>query len=111
MDLVNLSETKIVNFDFGPESALGIERVSKELIDADVIISVPTMKTHLLTGVTLAMKNMHGTFPDIDKAKFHKMSIEHTILEVNSAFTPNLTIIDGSIGGEAIGPLCNSAIL
>ena len=109
--LVNLSETEIVNFDFGRESALGIEKVSKELIDADVIISIPAMKTHLLTGVTLAMKNMYGTFPDIDKAKFHKMGIEETILEVNSAFTPNLAIIDGSIGGEAVGPLsCNSCL-
>lgn len=105
VDLVNLSETRIVRFDFGQESALGIEKVSRELIDADVIISVPAMKTHLLTGVTLGMKNMYGSFPDIDKAEFHKKSIEHTILEVNSAFTPNLTIIDGSIGGEAIGPL------
>jgi uncharacterized protein (DUF362 family) len=105
VNLVNLSETKIVRFDFGPESALGIEKVSRELIDADVIISVPTMKTHLLTGITLAMKNMYGTLPDIDKAKFHKKGIEHTILEVNSAFTPNLVIIDGSIGGEGIGPL------
>lgn len=104
VDLDNLSETKIVRFDFGPDSPLGIEKVSKELIDADVIISVPAMKTHLLTGVTLAMKNMYGTFPDIDKAKFHKMGIEHTILDVNSASTPSLVIIDGSIGGEGIGP-------
>ena len=103
--LANLSETEIVNFDFGRESALGIEKVSKELIDADVIVSVPAMKTHLLTGVTLAMKNMYGTFPDIDKAKFHKMGIEETILAVNSAFTPNLVVIDGSVGGEAVGPL------
>ena len=51
------------------------------------------------------MKNMYGTFPDIDKAKYHKKSIEDTILEVNSAFTPNLVIIDGCIGGEAVGPL------
>jgi uncharacterized protein (DUF362 family) len=103
--LVNLSETKIVNFDFGEESALGREKVSMELIDADVIISVPTMKTHLLTGVTMAMKNMYGTFPDIDKAKFHKKGIESAIVEVNTAFTPSLVIIDGSIGGEAMGPL------
>ena len=108
--LVNLSETKIVNFNFGQDSALGIEKVSMESIDADVIISAPTMKTHLLTGVTLAMKNMYGTFPDVDKAKYHKKSIEHTILEVNSAFTPNLVIIDGSIGGEAIGPLSASPV-
>lgn len=105
VELVNLSDTQIVYFDFGEGSALGLEKVSKVLIDADVIISAPTMKTHLLTGVTIAMKNMYGTFPDIDKAKFHKKGIEGVILEVNSAFTPNLVVIDGSIGGEAIGPL------
>ena len=76
-----------------------------EAIDADVIISVPTMKTHLLTGVTLGMKNMYGTFPDVDKAKYHRKGIERTIYEVNRAFTPSLVVIDGSIGGEAVGPL------
>lgn len=103
--LLNLSETKIVNFDFGNDSVLGVEKVSMESINADVIISVPTMKTHLLTGVTLGMKNMYGTFPDVDKAKYHRKGIERTIYEVNNAFTPSLVVIDGSIGGEAIGPL------
>lgn len=103
--LVNLSETKIVRFDFGKDSALGVERVSKDLIDADVIISAPTMKTHLLTGVTLAMKNMYGTFPEVDKARYHRKQIEDVIYEINSAFRPTLTVIDGTIGGEAIGPL------
>ena len=103
--LLNLSETRIVNFDFGVESVLGIEKVSMECINADVIISVPTMKTHLLTGVTLGMKNMYGTFPDVDKAKYHRKGIERTIYDVNNAFTPSLVVIDGSIGGEAVGPL------
>jgi len=103
--LVNLSETEIVRFNFGSDSALGIERVSREVLDADVIISVPSMKTHLLTGVTLGMKNMYGTFPEIDKARYHRKKIEDVIFEINLAFLPNLTIIDGTIGGEAIGPL------
>ena len=103
--LVNLSETKIVRFDFGEGSALGVDRVSMELIDADVIISLPTMKTHLLTGVTMGMKNMYGTFPEVDKAKYHHKGIEEVIYGINSAFRPTLTIIDGTVGGEAIGPL------
>lgn len=103
--LVNLSETNIVNFDFGDDSVLGIEKVSKEMLDADVIVSFAVMKTHNLTGVTLGMKNMYGTFPEIDKAKYHKMKIEDVIYGVNKAFTPNLTIIDGTIGGETAGPL------
>jgi len=108
--LVNLSETEIVGFDFGEDGVIGTDRVSKEVVEADVIISVPTMKTHLLTGVTLGMKNMYGTFPEVDKARYHKMKIEEVIYEVNRAFTPNLVVIDGSIGNEAIGPLSSRPI-
>lgn len=103
--MVNLSETKIVYFDFGVESLLRKEHVSKEMLDADVIISIPAMKTHLMTGVTLGMKNMYGTLPEIDKARYHKIGIDEVIYWINYAFTPNLTLIDGSIGGETIGPL------
>ena len=102
-NLVNLSETKWAYFNFG--GLLQKRIVSKEVLNADVIICVPTMKTHLLTGVTMGMKNMYGTLPEINKAIYHKLGIEEVIFEVNKAFPPNLTIIDGSIGGEAIGPL------
>jgi len=103
--LVNLADTEIAKFDFGKDSVVGVDCVSKEAIDADVIISVPVMKTHLLTAVTLGMKNMYGTFPEIDKAKYHREDIEEVIYWINKAFPPNLTVIDGSIGGEGIGPL------
>jgi len=103
--LVNLTKTERVYFDFGKESAAGIVSVSKELVDADVIISVPTMKTHLLTSITIGMKNMYGTFPQKNKAKYHRFGIEEVICDVNRAFTPNLTVIDGTVGGDAWGPL------
>ncbi len=108
--LINLAETDMVRFNFGEESAIGIVPVSKEMVEADVIISVATMKTHLLTNVTLAMKNMYGTFPEENKAKFHRFGIESVVFEVNKAFTPNLVIIDGSIGGEAFGPLSSKPV-
>ncbi|MFX0149977.1 MAG: DUF362 domain-containing protein [Candidatus Hodarchaeota archaeon] len=103
--LINLRKANCVKFDFGSSSKVGISIASKIMIDADVIISVPAMKTHLLTNVTLGMKNMYGTFPEGDKAKYHKIGIEDVIVDMNSAFTPTLTIIDGTIGGESIGPL------
>jgi uncharacterized protein (DUF362 family) len=103
--LINLAKTDRVFFDFGKDSTTGIVPVSKELVDADVIISVPTMKTHLLTSITIGMKNMYGTFPQENKAKFHRFGIEGVILDVNRAFTPTLTVIDGTIGGDAWGPL------
>ena len=103
--LVNLTKTERVFFDFGKDSATGVVPVSKNLVDVDVIISVPTMKTHLLTSVTIGMKNMYGTFPQKNKAKYHRFGIEEVIYDVNRAFTPNLTVIDGTVGGDAWGPL------
>lgn len=109
VNIVNLSDTKIVNFDFGEDSKMPVEKVSKDILDSDVIISIPAMKTHMMTGVTLGMKNMYGTLPEIDKVRYHKIGIDEVIYYVNKAFTPNLTIIDGSIGGETVGPLsCDS---
>lgn len=108
--LINLGETEKVRFNFGSDSAIGIVPVSKNIVEADVIISVPTMKTHLLTSVTLGMKNMYGTFPEENKAKFHRFGIENVVYEVNKAFTPNLTLIDGTIGGEAWGPLSSAPL-
>ncbi len=108
--LMNLTKTKRVRFDFGKESATGIVLVSQELVDADAIISVPTMKTHLLTSITIGMKNMYGTFPQENKAKYHRFGIEDVICDVNRAFTPNLTVIDGTIGGEGYGPLSSNPV-
>jgi uncharacterized protein (DUF362 family) len=108
--LVNLSRTEAVFFDFGKDSAIGIVPVSKKLVDADVIISVPTMKTHLLTSITIGMKNMYGTFPQENKAKYHRFGIEEVICDVNRVFTPNLTVIDGTVGGDGWGPLSCSPV-
>lgn len=108
--LVNLTKTDRVRFDFGRKSATGIVPVSRELVDADAIISAPTMKTHLLTSITIGMKNMYGTFPQENKARYHRFGIEDVICDVNRAFTPNLTVIDGTVGGEAWGPLSSTPV-
>jgi len=108
--LVNLAETEMRRFNFGLRSAIGVAPVSREMLDANVIISVPTMKTHLLTSVTLAMKNMYGTLPEKNKAKYHRLGIENVICDVNRSFRPNLVVIDGTIGGEAWGPLSCSPV-
>lgn len=112
VDLVNLTETDLVYFDFGEGTLFSDnvkpnqEIVSTRVLDADVIINIPKMKTHFGTGVTLGMKNMYGTLPEEDKAFYHqKGGVEELLYWVNYAFTPTLTIIDGSEGGEAEGPL------
>jgi uncharacterized protein (DUF362 family) len=58
------------------------------LVEAEVIVSVPVMKTHILTSVTMGMKNMYGTFTEENKAKYHGFGIRGVICDVNKAFTP-----------------------
>lgn len=53
---------------------------------------------------------MYGTFPEENKGKYHRLGIENVMHEVNRAFTPHLTLIDGTIGGESWGPLSCSPV-
>jgi hypothetical protein len=125
-ELVNFSDKSQERFNFGPgaNEDLRDEPVSSLLINAHRIISVPVMKTHVFSDITIGMKNMYGTFPERDKAKYHKyyhrpnektngydnsrggpIGYEEVIVMMNRAFRPDLTIIDGTVGGEGIGPL------
>ncbi|MBC7128369.1 MAG: DUF362 domain-containing protein [Thermoplasmatales archaeon] len=85
--------------------------VAKEILDFDKIISVPVMKTHVLTGVTLGMKNMKGLQYRNEKIRLHEKGIRmlHVgIVDINSAFKPYLTIIDASYAQEGDGPVAGN---
>ena len=85
--------------------------VAKEILDFDKIISVPVMKTHVLTGVTLGMKNMKGLQYRNEKIRLHEKGIRmlHVgIVDINSAFKPYLTIIDASHAQEGEGPVAGN---
>jgi len=82
--------------------------VAKELLTFDKIISVPVMKTHVLTGVSLGMKNMKGIQYRDEKIRLHEkgMKMLHVgIVDIVQTITPYLTVIDGSYGQEGEGPV------
>ena len=46
--------------------------------EADVVIDLPKLKTHVMTGMTCAVKNLFGTVPGLQKAEFHmRLSLIH----------------------------------
>lgn len=69
------------------------------------LISVPVLKRHSLSQVTLAMKNMMGLAPPSHyqqggqwkKAFFHNQ-MHRSIFELNLYRSPDLSIIDASVG-------------
>ena len=76
---------------------------------ADVIISLPKLKTHSLMHFTGATKNMFGVVPGVTKAGYHAklQSIDHfahMLIDVLTLVRPALTIMDGIVGMDGNGP-------
>ncbi len=81
----------------------------KALLGADLIVSVPKLKTHHWAGVTCSMKNLFGVMPGIvygwPKNVLHYAGIPQSILDINATVRPHLAIVDGVIGMEGDGPI------
>ena len=80
------------------------------LFRADLLVSMPKLKTHHWAGVTLSLKNMFGAVPGSvygwPKNLLHWAGIEGSILDINAALTiPQFSIVDGIVGMEGNGPL------
>jgi uncharacterized protein (DUF362 family) len=76
---------------------------------ADLIVSLPKLKTHHWAGITCAMKNLFGVMPGIcygwPKNVLHREGISQSILDINGAVAPHLAIVDGIVGMEGDGPI------
>jgi len=80
------------------------------LYNADLLVSMPKLKTHHWAGVTLSLKNMFGVVPGMvygwPKNILHWKGINESILDINSSLPlPQFAIVDGIVGMEGNGPL------
>lgn len=84
------------------------------VLDADVVVSMPKMKTHHWAGVTLSLKNLFGTLPGRvygwPKNILHWAGIEPSILDIAGAVRPSYAIVDGIVGMEGNGPISGEPV-
>ncbi len=87
--------------------------VAKPVADADILISLPKMKTHHWVGVTLSLKNLFGILPGViygwPKNLLHYRGIERSILDLVRTIRVHYSIIDGVVGMEGDGPIMGRA--
>lgn len=69
------------------------------------LINLPVLKTHVVSTMTLGMKNPMGILPRPDRRAMHTFGIDQSIVDMNRGITPDLTIVDGSVGQDGEGPL------
>lgn len=82
---------------------------SETLLAADLIVSLPKMKTHHWAGATLSMKNFFGLVPGAiygwPKNLLHYHGIANSIVALNRKFRNTFAIVDGIVGMEGNGPI------
>ena len=69
------------------------------------LINLPVLKTHVVSTMTLGMKNPMGILPRPDRRAMHTFGIDQCIVDMNRGLKPDLTIVDGSVGQDGEGPL------
>ena len=93
---------QIVNLSEGPYNDIAVHRplsmktvrVSR-IITESFIVSVPVLKTHPWSGITINMKNMFGAMYVPEKAVYHN-GLEKNIVDINKVITPHLCVTDAS---------------
>ncbi len=100
----NDSQKVAFNPDFMPTVSL-----SRIVLEADIIISLPKFKTHGLTVLTGAIKNSYGLLPGAQKARLHKAAgsperFNEMVVDVFRLRVPDLFLVDAVVGMEGNGP-------
>ncbi len=81
----------------------------RAVLEADFVVSMPKVKTHHWSGVTLSMKNMFGVVPGAKygwpKNILHWKGIQESILDVCATVPVHFVIADAIVAMEGNGPL------
>lgn len=78
--------------------------------DADVIISVCKLKTHMFTKFSGGVKNTFGVIPGLEKPVFHSRFPAHEdfsemLVDLNELVNVNFVVMDAVFGMEGNGPM------
>jgi uncharacterized protein (DUF362 family) len=93
-------------------SGLGEIALPASLLEADIVVSMPKLKTHHWAGLTCSLKNLFGAVPGAvygwPKNVLHVHGITECILDLAATIQPALAIVDGIVGMEGDGPIMGS---
>ncbi len=85
-------------------------KVAKLILDADLLVNLPKMKTHVHTQVSLGMKNLQGIFSGEQRLFYHRNDLSQKIVDTVRVRMPDLNIIDGLWAMEGQAPFFGNQI-
>jgi uncharacterized protein (DUF362 family)/NAD-dependent dihydropyrimidine dehydrogenase PreA subunit len=83
--------------------------LARVILEADLVINLPKLKTHILTLYTGGIKNLFGAIPGTRKREVHcrapgVVDFSQALVDVLELVPTGLTIMDGVLGLEGNGP-------
>lgn len=83
--------------------------LTDHLLDCQVLISLPKLKTHVQMAYSGAIKNQYGLIPGSTKGQYHfrfqnRDHLADLMVDINRLAKPALAIMDGIVGMEGEGP-------
>ena len=83
--------------------------IAKPVLEADLVVNAPKVKTHSLTLFTGAIKNLYGTIPGFQKANLHTafptpQDMGRLLATIADTIRPGLSVADGVVGMDGNGP-------
>lgn len=86
--------------------------IPRSVLEADLVVSMPKLKTHHWMGITASLKNMYGVLPGIiygwPKNVLHHAGIPQTVIDINASLPPTIAVVDGILCMEGDGPIMGS---
>jgi len=116
--LIDMDERKPILAALPGGVAIKSLKICPEIAEFDIIVSIPVMKTHMHTGVTLAVKNMKGCLWRRSKVVLHMLPrlegidekpLDVAICDMSEVLRPHFSLIDGTVGMEGLGPSAGNA--
>ena len=99
---VDLNGDEPVALEVPEPRAMDRVLVAKTIVESDVVISVPVLKTHPRTNATIALKNMWGCLVGTEKRAGHMLGINNSLLDCLSVVRPTYSVVDASVAMEGV---------
>ncbi len=102
VELRNLNTDTVAEVTISNPHVMEKVRVARTAVESDVIISVPVLKSHIRTHVTLSLKNIKGVMTGAEKRKSHRLGLDLAIVDLVSAVRPDYAVIDATVGMQGL---------
>jgi uncharacterized protein (DUF362 family) len=105
VELVDLNGWDSVDVDVKDGLVIDWVRVGRSVMEADLVVNVPVLKTHRGTLLSSCVKNIGvGCAVREEKKRLHRLGIDEGLVDVYSVVKPGFHIVDAIVAMEGDGP-------